>query len=150
MIDGVKVKELNRFEDDRGWLTEVWRNDEDKFQAVMSYVSQTSSGVARGPHEHEHQADYFVFIGPGRFKLFLWDNRDDSPTKGEKMEIEAGEGDAKSIYVPAGVVHGYKCISKGPGWCINLPDKLYRGENKTEEVDEIRWEDKPDSPFKID
>ncbi|NIP32614.1 dTDP-4-dehydrorhamnose 3,5-epimerase, partial [Candidatus Saccharibacteria bacterium] len=35
MIDGVKVKELNRFEDDRGWLTEIWRNDEDKFQAVM-------------------------------------------------------------------------------------------------------------------
>lgn len=150
MIEGVKVKELNRFEDDRGWLTEIWRSDDDNFQAVMSYVSQTSADVARGPHEHKAQADYFVFLGPGRFRLYLWDNRKNSKTYEEKMEIEAGEGDAKAIYVPAGVVHGYKCISKGPGWCINLPDKLYRGKDKTEEVDEIRWEDDKNSPFKID
>lgn len=150
MIENVKVKELNHFEDERGWLTEIWRSDEDGFQAVMSYVSQTSPNVARGPHEHVHQADYFVFMGPGRFILYLWDNRKNSPTFGQKMEIEAGEGDAKSVYVPAGVVHGYKCISRGPGWCINLPDKLYRGLNKKEEVDEIRWEDKADSPFKIE
>jgi len=150
MIEGVKVKELNRFEDERGWLTEIWRADEDGFGAVMSYVSQTKPDVARGPHEHVNQADYFVFMGPGRFRLYLWDNRDKSPTKGETMEIEAGEGDAKAVYVPPGVVHGYKCVSRGPGWCINLPDKLYRGEGKKEEVDEIRWEDKPDSPFKID
>ena len=150
MIEGVKVKELNRFEDDRGWLTEIWRSDDDGFQSVMSYVSQTSADVARGPHEHKNQADYFVFLGPGRFRLYLWDNRKDSKTYQETMEIEAGEGDSKGIYVPAGVVHGYKCISKGPGWCINLPDKLYRGEGKKDEVDEIRWEDDKDSPFKID
>ena len=150
MINGVKIKELNRFEDDRGWLTETWRYDDEGFHAAMSYVSQTAAGVARGPHEHVNQADYFVFIGPGRFKIFLWDNRKDSPSFGEKMEVEAGEGDAKSIIVPPGVVHGYKCISRGPGWCINLPDKLYRGEGKKEEVDEIRWEDNKESPYKIE
>jgi len=149
MIDGVKIFDLTKYEDERGWLMETWRTDEHGFQAVMSYVSQTNPETARGPHEHVHQADYFIFMGPGRFRLYLWDNRKDSPTNGEKMELEAGEGEPKAVYVPAGVVHGYKCISRGPGWCINLPDKLYKGEGKKEEVDEVRWEDKEDSPYKI-
>jgi len=51
--------------------------------------------------------------------------------------------------VPPGVVHGYKCVSAEGGMSINLPDKLYKGEGKVEEVDEIRWEDRKDSPYKI-
>jgi len=46
-------------------------------------------------------------------------------------------------------VHGYKNISNVDGWCINMPDKLYKGEGKSEEVDEIRWESNIESPYKI-
>ncbi len=115
----------------------------------MSYVSVTLPGKTRGPHEHIQQSDLFVFMGPGTFKLYLWDNRKNSPTYQEKMELEGGEDNPLAVIVPPGVVHGYKCISDNPAWCINLPDKLYKGNNKNEEIDEIRWEDKPDSPFKI-
>ena len=34
-------------------------------------------------------------------------------------------------------------------YSINLPDKLYKGEGKKEEIDEIRWENDTDSPFVI-
>ena len=54
------------------------------------------------------------------------------------------------VIVPAGVVHGYKCVSEHDGWCINLPDKLWRGEGKKEEVDEVRWEEDEASPYKIE
>jgi len=47
------------------------------------------------------------------------------------------------------VVHAYKCVSKTNGYVINLPNKLYKGKDKKEEIDEIRWEDNPDSPYKI-
>jgi len=30
-----------------------------------------------------------------------------------------------------------------------MPDKLYKGEGKKEAADDIRWEDKLDSPYKI-
>jgi len=30
-----------------------------------------------------------------------------------------------------------------------LPDKLYKGANKKEEIDEIRWEEDKNSPYKI-
>lgn len=149
MIKDVVIKQLNKYNDERGWLAEIYRKDESGYEPVMSYVSVTKPGVARGPHEHVHQSDCFVFVGPGNFDLYLWDRREDSASKGEHMKIRVGEDSPTMIIVPPGVVHGYKCVSRVPAWCINLPDRLYKGENKTEEVDEIRWENKKDSPYKI-
>jgi dTDP-4-dehydrorhamnose 3,5-epimerase len=48
------------------------------------------------------------------------------------------------------VVHAYKCISEEKGLVVNLPDKLYAGVKRKQEVDEIRYEDKADSPFLLD
>ncbi|MCU0679198.1 MAG: dTDP-4-dehydrorhamnose 3,5-epimerase family protein [Planctomycetes bacterium] len=149
MIDGVVVQKLNKFEDQRGWLIEFFRNDETEYQPVMAYLSVTNPGVVRGPHEHTSQSDYFVFAGPGSFILHLWDHREGSATKEEYMKIEGGADDPVMVLVPPGVVHGYKCVSAEPGWCVNLPDKLYKGEGKKEEVDEIRWEERDDSPYQI-
>lgn len=149
MIQGVIIKKLNKNEDARGWLVEICRNDEIKYVPAMSYISMTKPGVVRGPHEHKEQSDLFVFIGPGKFRLFLWDNRKTSVTYKEYMEIEGGEHKQISALVPPGVVHGYKCISGNDAWSINLPDKLYAGRDKKEPVDEIRWEKDPSSPFKI-
>ena len=149
MIEGVIVKKLEKYEDERGWLSEVFRNDELDYQPAMSYVSVTKPGKARGPHEHVNQTDYFAFLGPGSFEIHLWDKRKDSETNGEYVKIEAGEDNPSLIIVPPGVVHGYKCVSDIDGYSINLPDKLYKGEDKKEEVDEIRWEDDTNSPYII-
>lgn len=150
MILGVIVKKLKKNEDARGWLVEIYRNDEFDYAPAMSYVSATKSGLARGPHEHKAQSDLFVFAGPGQFKIYLWDNRPNSATFQEKMEIEGGENNQIIVLVPPGIVHGYKCISDIDGWSMNLPDKLFAGIGKKGEVDEIRWEKDPASPFRID
>ncbi len=150
MIKGVIVKELNKNYDERGYLTELFRHDELDFRPVMSYASFTNPGVVRGPHEHVEQSDCFVFFGPGSFALHLWDRRQDSETKGEKMEITVGEEYPCLVIVPPGVVHGYKCVSEAPALSLNFPDKLYRGTAKQEEVDEIRWEHDTASPYKIE
>lgn len=149
MINGVIIKPLVKNKDERGWLAEVFRRDELDFDPVMSYISLTNPGVVRGPHEHVFQADCFVFLGPGSFRLYLWDRREASSTKGEKIEIEVGENNPSLVIVPPGVVHGYKCISDAPALSINLPDRLYKGTNKLEEIDEIRWEKDPASPYQI-
>lgn len=150
MIDNVIIKELKKFEDERGWLAEIYRDDELDYCPVMSYVSVTKPDIARGPHEHLRQSDLFVFLGPGKFRLYLWDNRKNSATFGKKAEIEGGEDKPLMALVPPGVVHGYKCISDIPGWVINLPDALYAGKGRKEKVDEVRWEQDPKSPFKIE
>jgi len=144
MIKGVIIKKLSKFEDARGWLTEIFRKDDlGGYQPEMSYISSTKPGVVRGPHEHVKQSDCFVFVGPGNFELYLWDK------KGNAMKIEVGENNPTLVIVPPGVIHGYKCIGDKDAWSINLPDKLYKGENKSQEIDEIRWEEDPNSPYKI-
>jgi dTDP-4-dehydrorhamnose 3,5-epimerase len=148
-MQGVVIKKIVKNEDNRGWLAEIFRNDELDFDMAMAYVSLTNPGIIRGPHEHVAQSDCFVFLGPGSFRLYLWDRRDASATKGEALEIEVGEDNPALVIVPPGVVHGYKCISNIPALSINLPDKLYKGEGKKEEIDEIRWEQVENSPYII-
>ena len=151
-IHDVIIKSLKKYNDDRGWLIELYRHDEmeKEFYPVMSYISQTKPGVARGPHEHVDQADYFCFIGPSNFKVYLWDSRKDSPTYNKKMTVVGGEENPISMIVPKGVVHAYKNIGSIDGIVFNAPNQLYAGENKKEEVDEIRHEDKTDSIYKLD
>ena len=149
MIANLTIKQLNKYTDDRGWLAEIYREDETAYQPSMGYMSLTLPGVIRGPHEHHEQSDCFVFAGPGSFDLYLWDRRDNSETNGESLVLRVGEDNPSMVIVPPGVVHGYKCVGDKPAYSINLPDKLYRGRDKKDEIDEIRWEQDPNSPYKI-
>jgi dTDP-4-dehydrorhamnose 3,5-epimerase len=146
-MEGVVIKELDQFHDQRGWLTEIFREDEIDFRPVMSYVSMTRPGVARGPHEHMDQSDYFCFLG--HFRLFLWDNRKDSATYQKKLTFDA-QGKPFTAIVPPQVVHAYKNIGDQDGIVINLPDRLFRGKGKASEIDEVRYENDPASPFRLD
>lgn len=151
-IDGVLLEPLEKYSDERGWLIELFREDElpEDHRVVMAYVSMTRPGVARGPHEHREQADLFCFVGPSNFKLYLWDNRPQSPTFRNRTVVVVGGDNPQLARIPAGVAHAYQNVGNEPGLVYNLPDRLYRGEGKSEPVDEIRHEDDPESPFRLD
>ena len=148
-IKGVVVRKLKKFFDDRGWLTELFRKDEldEEFLPAMSYISSTNPGVTRGPHEHWDQADLFCFIGPSNFKLRVWDNRKDSETFGSMMTMIVGQDNPAAVLIPAGVVHGYRNVGDIDGIVINCPNRLYAGDGRKEEVDEIRHENDGESTF---
>ncbi len=150
-IKGVLVRKLIRAVDSRGWLTEIFRNDEleSEFFPTMAYISSTNPGVTRGPHEHREQADLFGFIGPSNFKLRMWDNREDSETFGCVMTVVVGQDNPAAVLVPAGVVHAYKNIGDREGIVINCPNKLYRGAGRRAEVDEIRHENDSETVFRM-
>ena len=151
-IEGVVIKDLRRFVDSRGWLTELFRHDEldPQFYPVMAYTSATIPGVTRGPHEHVDQADFFCFIGPSNFMLRLWDNRPQSHTYNNVTSIVVGEDNPKSVLIPAGVVHAYRNIGTVPGIVFNCPNQLYMGKGKREPIDEIRHEDDPQTIYRMD
>ncbi|RMG07474.1 MAG: dTDP-4-dehydrorhamnose 3,5-epimerase [Acidobacteria bacterium] len=152
-IQDVVIYPLKKYVDERGWLAELFRQDEiaEEFYPVMAYISVTEPLVQRGPHEHVDQADLFCFIGSGNFKLRLWDNRPDSPTYRNMMTLYVGADNPHAVIIPKGVVHAYKNISKTEkGIVLNFPNRLYMGKGKKEKVDEIRHEDDPDSIFKMD
>jgi len=151
-IDAVIFKPLEVHADRRGWLIELFRDDEllPGRRPVMAYLSETLPGVTRGPHDHVDQTDYFAFIGPGEFTLYLWDIRAESPTWGHRMKVVVGESNKQIVIVPPGVVHAYKNTGDVPGRVFNAPNRLYAGEGKREPVDEVRYEDRRDSPYLVD
>lgn len=151
-IHDVVCKPLNKFLDERGWLTELFRSDEldPEVMPVMSYISMTQPGVARGPHEHVEQTDYFCFLGPSNFKVYLWDTRADSPSRGVKQVVYGGADAPIMVVVPPGIVHAYRNIGTESGIVFNAPNRLYAGQGKREPVDEIRHEEISDSPFTLD
>jgi dTDP-4-dehydrorhamnose 3,5-epimerase len=146
-IPGVIITKLRRFTDPRGWLIELFRDDElpDGFEPTMGYVSLTLPGVARGPHEHREQADGFAFLS-GTFEVTLWENRGER--EHIKQVILAGEDNPLFVVVPPGVVHAYRNVGSTDATVLNFPDKLYAGWGKKEPVDEIRHEE-IDSEFKL-
>jgi dTDP-4-dehydrorhamnose 3,5-epimerase len=151
-IDGVLIRELKKFQDERGWLTEIFRHDELEkgYYPVMGYISITRQNVARGPHEHTDQADHFCFLGPSNFRIYLWDNRKDSPTYLTRQVLNAGEDDPKGIIIPPGVAHAYKNIGQKDGMVVNCPNRLFAGEGKNHAVDESRHENDPHTVLVLD
>ena len=151
-IDGVVIRPFRKHLDDRGWLAELFRQDEidPKLYPVMTYASMTRPGICRGPHEHVEQADYFCFFGPSTFKIVLWDNRKRCPTFQNRMVVYAGEDNPALVIVPEGVVHAYKNVGGKDGLVINCPNRLFMGEERKKPIDEIRHEGDPNTPFNVD
>jgi dTDP-4-dehydrorhamnose 3,5-epimerase len=151
-IEDVVVRDLRKFRDERGWLSELFRKDdlEPEFFPVMAYISSTLPGVTRGPHEHQDQADLFCFIGPSNFKLRMWDNRTDSSTYRNMMTLIVGEDDPKAVLIPKGIVHAYQNVGRVDGIVINCPNRLYQGQRRQYPIDEIRHEDDPNTIFRMD
>ncbi len=151
-IKDVVVHNLRKFNDERGWLVELFRHDElaGEFFPAMAYISATNPGMTRGPHEHVDQADLFCFPGPARFKLRMWDNRPDSETFRNMMTLTTSADDPKAVIVPKGIVHAYQNVGDTGGIVINCPNRLYMGAGRGEQVDEIRHEDDPNTIFRMD
>lgn len=146
-INGVIIRPLRRFTDPRGWLTELFRDDElpEGFRPAMGYISVTHAGVARGPHEHRDQTDCFGFLS-GTFQLTLWERRPGGTPHKETHHV--GESNPAFVVIPPGIVHAYKNVGDADAFVLNFPDRLYAGWGKAEPVDEIRHED-IDSEFKL-
>jgi len=152
LIEGVIWKPLRKYHDPRGWVCELFRHDElpAEFHPVMGYISATEPGIARGPHEHVDQADCFCFLGPSNFKVYLWDSRPNSASRGACSADVVGAEKPMLLVIPPGVVHAYKNVGKEVGIVLNYPNRLYKGWNRKEPVDEIRHEDDKASPFRLE
>jgi len=125
-IEGVTTKPLRLIPDERGWLLEILRADETevftKFGQV--YISATYPGVVKAWHYHKKQVDHFVCVH-GMMKVVLYDDREGSPTRGLLNEFFLGVHHPLLLRIPAGVYHGFKCISECEALIVNIPTEVY-------------------------
>lgn len=147
-IKDLIVQKIPAHIDHRGYLIEGWRSDSTNFKPEMMYVSYSNPKVRRGAHLHLYQEDYFVFLGPANFRVVVIDNRPDSSTYNDVDDFCVGVNNPAYVVVPTNCWHGYQNVSNETGMVINLPNKLYKGKNYQEKVDEVRcsWDKLYDWP----
>lgn len=132
MIHGVVTKKLKVTSDERGRLMELIRKDDELFRKFgQVYMTTAYPGAVKGWHYHKRQIDNFAVV-KGMIKLVLYDNRDDSPTKGEINEFFLGEHSPSLVQIPNLVLHGFKCIGQEEAICINCPTEVFNYEQPDE------------------
>ena len=133
MIQGVEVKRLTRHADERGYLMELLRSDDEIFNKFgQCYVSMNYPNVIRAWHWHQKQDDFFVVV-KGMIRVGLYDMREDSPTRGEVNEFYLGENNIIVLKIPVGVAHGYKTVGVEPSLLVNFPSEVFNREEPDEQ-----------------
>ncbi len=133
MIEGVKTKALRVIPDERGRLMEILRRDDDIFIGFgQVYMTTTYPGVVKAWHKHEKQTDNIVCLA-GMIKMALYDGREDSPTRGEINQFYLGVHNPMLVQVPAGVYHGWMCVSEEEAVVVNIPTEPYDRANPDEQ-----------------
>ncbi len=110
MIEGVQVVPLKRIPDERGTVMHMLRATDPHFvQFGEIYFSTIYPGVIKGWHLHELMTLNYACVS-GRIKLVLYDDREDSNTRGELMEIFLGPDHYSLVQIPPKVWNGFKGI----------------------------------------
>jgi dTDP-4-dehydrorhamnose 3,5-epimerase len=144
LIEGVKIKVLKPIPDDRGWLMEILRCDDEMFEKFgQVYLTVCYKGAVKAWHYHKLQTDHFSVV-KGMAQVALYDLRENSPTKGEINEFFIGELNPLLIKIPPMVAHGFKAVGEGDAYVINVPTEPYNRENPDEY--RLPWND-PNIPY---
>ena len=110
MIEGVKIKEIKRHSDDRGFFSEIIKDGEETFHEVkQTSYTETHPGVIKAFHWHKKQWDVW-FVVRGHAQIVLHDMREDSKTSGETQVICTGEDNPMLIAIPPYIAHGYRVL----------------------------------------
>ena len=132
MIHGVKITPLRQILDERGKIMHMLRADAPHFERFGEiYFSFIHPGVIKGWHIHRRMTLNYA-VPAGKIKLVLYDDREDSPTRGELMESFTGPEDYKLITIPPHVWNGTKCVSETTAIIANCatlphdPDEIER------------------------
>ena len=134
MIENVRVKKLRVISDERGWLLEILRSDDEIFKKFgQVYLTTAYPDVVKAWHMHKIQTDNFTCIH-GMMKVVLYDDRKDSRTYREINEFYIGEKNPMLISVPPLVYHGFKAVGTETAYFLSVPTEKYN----YEEPDEFR------------
>jgi len=146
MLEGVKTYDIKKSPDERGFFSEILRQDwkdllENEWitQANLSY---SYPGIIRAWHRHlRGQVDYFI-VAKGAMKICAYEEQ----TK-QLNEIVASEHKLQVVRIPGHYWHGTKTIGNEPSLTIYFVSKLYDLKNPDEE--RRPWDDQTIIPVEI-
>jgi dTDP-4-dehydrorhamnose 3,5-epimerase len=114
----VIIIELEVFEDQRGWFTEMYRSD--KFETagirgdfVQDNLSRSRRGTVRGLHyQVKKPQGKLVWALSGKIYDVVVDIRSNSPTFKKWFGIILSDENKTGLYIPPNFAHGYAALSE--------------------------------------
>ena len=131
-IEGLRVTPLRRIPDERGAVFHMLRCDSDAFEKFGEiYFSMVYPGAIKAWHLHKEMTlNYAVPVG--MVKLVCYDDRAESPTRGNLIELHVGELNYALVTIPPFVWNGFKSVGLQPALVANCatiphsPDEIER------------------------
>jgi dTDP-4-dehydrorhamnose 3,5-epimerase len=123
---------LRRFEDERGWFTELMRASELPKPVRQSNLVFSRKGVIRGLHYHERgQSDLFVCL-QGMVRVVVLDRE-----SGETFTEDVGDDNPAAVWVPGHHAHGYEALTD----CLFLYHVTEEYDRDDPDEHEVPWND---------
>jgi len=106
VIPGVELIPLRKFEDERGWFTELMRASKLPQPVRQSNLSFSRKGVVRGLHYHERgQSDLFACL-QGMVRVVVLDRE-----TGETFTEDIGDDNPVAVFIPGHHAHGFEALT---------------------------------------
>ena len=110
MISGVVVTPLRQFCDERGKVMKMISREDSVFREFGEvYFSVAYPGVIKGWHIHKRMTLNYA-VPSGHIKFVLYDDRQQSPTRGLIQELFLGPDNYCLVTVPPLIWNGFKCV----------------------------------------
>lgn len=119
MISGVEIYPLKQIPDERGKIMHMLRCDAPHYEKFGEiYFSVVYPGVVKAWHIHKRMTlNYSVVVG--MIKLVLYDDREESTSRGQIMELFVGQDNYQLIKIPPMVWNGFKGMGVIPAIVAN-------------------------------
>jgi dTDP-4-dehydrorhamnose 3,5-epimerase len=134
VISGVQIVPLRVIADDRGEVLHMLRRDSPLFAGFGEiYFSSIRCGLVKGWKRH-HRMILNLAVPVGRVRFVLFDEREDSASRGQIQEIVAGHDDYKLIVIPPGIWTAFQGLATGFSLlanCASIPHEQGEAENRT-------------------
>ncbi|MFA5774465.1 MAG: dTDP-4-dehydrorhamnose 3,5-epimerase family protein [Ilumatobacteraceae bacterium] len=107
MVDGVTITPLRQISDERGKVMHMLRSTDPVFKSFGEiYFSCVYPNAIKAWHLHKQMTLNYA-VPHGQIKFVLYDDRDDSATRGEVQEIFLGPENYCLVTVPPLVWNGF-------------------------------------------
>ena len=105
---GLHIFQSKNFIDYRGYFRELSIEKIIKKKIVFTVVSKSKKNVLRGLHmQRKNQQGKYLSVVKGKILDVVVDCRKNSSTFGKNYKIILGQKNSRSIYIPAGFLHGF-------------------------------------------
>jgi len=133
----VKVRDVNKLHDERGFFAEAYREDWEDIvggdRIVQLNLSFSYPGVVRAWHRHQRGQIDYIMVLRGAMKICIYDDDASSPTRGQLDEIIASSERLQIVRFNGRYWHGTKTISNDPSLTLYAVNRLYDYKNPDEE-----------------